>query len=245
MVGRDTHVSLGAVVGIAMVMSVSVRAAVISEILTAPASSFPRYIELDVRDRTGPVDLVVIDARPESGRILNIITADTANTDIIVIHDGLWPTPPPPRTALISLTTNLSLASTYGASRRIILFDHPTGWTGAAPPASSWSGILDLISYTIAGWLIEPLPGESPLHLSYGDALIRDHDLATHNYAATYTVGPINSSLCFLNHPTAQLNPGLLNIAHIPGPASALVMILSTMITLRRRAPKHKSPSPP
>ncbi len=209
-------------------------ASVISEILTGPAGPMPAYVELDLADRAGPVELLILDARPGSERIiLQALALEATGADFIVLHDGPWPDSLRGAGDVLIQPADLRFTG-RGAARRFALFDHHNHFGAKAPPPENWTGVLDVVTCSINHWPVEALPGETPLPLAAGDAVMRDPLAIPHDYRHTHTTGPVDADLRFVDHPGIQLTPAAPNAGHVPEPATVLLILSGALARVRR-----------
>ncbi len=229
---------LGCCVGLALAAVMLMHAfpaagAYISEVVTDSAYGLPQYVEINAHGHTGPLQLAILDGRTTSPRlVLRTITLPETSAKIFIIHDGTWPVPLPGSATAVQQSKDLLLTGPFGASRRLVLLDHYADWRSQAPPIDQWTGVLDVLAYSVDGWPIDSQTGETPLLLQAGEAIHRDQPATTNH--KQYTVGSFDHNLRFEGS-GAQLSPGLSNIIHTPEPTSAVLMLAASAWCVRRR----------
>ncbi len=249
---RGTHSTVLIVTVVLFGVVSAVHAGTISELNIAPVqhhgSQYPAFIELVTSDLTQPFDLLILDgSQGREGRILQRYTIDPAGADMVVLHEGDWPTPVTAEVRAIPVDDLNLVASTFsnfaGTSRWLFLIDHElANWptTGQAPtPPDQWTGVMDSVGFYWGNfWTIDPAVGSAAFELA------DDHALALHTVEdgndPTYSFGPVDATGYFADG--YQFSPGLFNpqtIAHHhPEPATlilvgALPLWLSRRLTLR------------
>lgn len=192
------------------------RAAIVSEVLTGPAGGVGPYVEL-VNLGDEPFDLVMLDANPDRQRMVRwVVTIDPLGHKAVVLHEGDWAWPLPVGAAAIGVG-DLDLGqAAVGASRRLVAFAGVTGWSlgTTAPPLDEWTDaahglpvVMDVATWQVNGWPVNPLFNEPVQAIVIGDALSRHRDETGH--LPSWSTGPVDEHLQFLNG--SSLTPGAIN----------------------------------
>lgn len=240
-------------------MAASAPAAIISEVRLGPPGTADNYVELTLTLGDAPFDLVVMDANPNPYRWNTVkavftITPQSASTQVVLLHEGVWPAPLPAGTQSVSVASLGLIAAGANVSRHLVVMPGITHWSATdnaatLPSPAHWAAD-DIRTYrTSTDWPVAHALAEPVWLLSPGDAVWRHVDPVTGDFTSDFTTGPVDDLDIFLNDPHVALDPGLVNIPyttiaatddppadpHHPEPAtSALLAVSATMLLARR-----------
>jgi len=249
------------------VIVASASAAIISEVRLGPPDTADNYLELTLTPGDAPFDLVVMDANPNRYRWNTVkavftITPQSASTQVVLLHEGVWPAPLPAGTQSVSVASLWLIVASANVSRHLVVMPGITHWSttdsaATLPSPAQWAAD-DIWTYcTSADWPVASALAEPVWLLSPGDAVWRHVDPVTGDFTRDFSTGPVDDQDVFLNDPHAALDPGLVNIpyttltatddpppaAHYPEPAAGTLLAVSATLLLAacRRTP---APSP-